>query len=788
MSRTTPLVRLLAATTIAGALLLVTAAAAFAAVGEPTLGLAALQAKLDASPTGTISGYLKTVVRGAVIETIPVDIKALTGDTADDSLILFEAQGDEIASFGGIVSGMSGSPIYVTDGGVDKVVGALSYGDAFTRGGSGLATPIESMLRLTTDYGPRVTMLSSPVLVSGRLIDRVIISSDPQSLKRVSPATAFVARELGAVFIGGLKPSSRAYAALAARLEARGVSVVQLGAPLSAGASTFTTDLAPGASVVALATRGDVWVGGLGTVTWADADTVLAFGHPAFFSGATSLYLCNAWVSGVWPSLQEPYKIGYPTAIRGTITQDRNAGIMGELGAPPAETPITARATSVQTGRVATSTTWVSSLMLDSGQMNDFQNAAVSPAAAKLFDAEHTPGSAATTTTVRVGVGGSVYTVTMIDLIDDTYDIPSAIGSDANDAVNALVGVLADGVERPSILSVDVQASVSTSQSSARVVGVSLDEPLHVGDNRVNVSMLAYGIAATQTVETTLAIPEGTILEGSLDVVGALEDSGGTSDSAPEPARSTVADVVATLDARAPDDSFVVSFVPDTPSDPAPGAPAPSVMQTTPWATRGEVVAAITQLTADVSPRTVAYGGHATVSGEISGPTRPAAVSLYGTPVGSTTERLLARDFAFMTDGGLAYSFDLEGLRSNMSLRVRVEGADGYTPAEVTADIAVRAKVGLTASARRVRFGQHVKLSVRITPRTAHGRVAFQYYDGARHRWITIGSRYLHAIGAYAVATIDWMPRRGDRTVRAVYSGDRSNVGATSAKITTSAR
>jgi hypothetical protein len=811
MSRTTSLIRLIAATTFAFALLLAASSFAFAGPGvvaEPTLGLTALQAKLDASPTGMLTGYLKTVVHGATIETIPVEVKALTGDTPDNSLILFVAKGDKIASYGGIVAGMSGSPIYVTDDGVDKVIGALSYGEMFTLDGTGLATPIEAMLRLTTDYAPRVQMLSTPVVVSGRLIDRVVISADPQALENVSPRSALVARPLGAVFIGGLQPRSRAYLNLAKLIEARGLSVVQAGPGLSAGASDFTTDLVPGAAVGALATRGDVWIGGLGTVTWADGDAVLAFGHPAFFDGATSMYLCNAWITGVWPSSLEPTKLGYPTAVRGTITQDRNAGIMGELGAPPAETPITARTTVVESGREASSATWVSADMLDSGQTGGFVGAAVSASAYKLrdFDSGSTPGSAVTTTTVRVAVGTDDYTVTIKNMVDDSYDIPASIGYDADMAVGTLLSVLEDGVEAPRILSVDVQASVTTHRTAARIVGVSLVKPLHEGDNRVNVSMLAYGLAATQTVETTLTVPEGTPLSGTLLAQGAMGSTdysmgGGSSieeilaalGASPEPVgRATVADIVTDLNAEDPNNSFTVTLVPADPFGSADAAadeagPA-SVTQTAPWVVRDSASMAITQIAAHVSPSTVSYGGYAMVDGQIDGPSRPVLVSVYGIPAGSRGEKLLARELASKTDDTLYFAAGIGGLRSNTLLRIVVDGGPGYSPAETTVRVKVRARISLASSARRVRFGQDVKLTARVTPRTAHGQVAFQYYDAAHHRWRTIGSRYLHTIGAYAVATVDWIPRWGDRRVRAVYGGDRFNVGATSAKITTSAR
>ena len=49
---------------------------------------------------------------------------------------------------------MSGSPIYVVDDGVAKLIGALSYGHVFTLGGTGLATPIEYMAAIIEDAFP----------------------------------------------------------------------------------------------------------------------------------------------------------------------------------------------------------------------------------------------------------------------------------------------------------------------------------------------------------------------------------------------------------------------------------------------------------------------------------------------------------------------------------------------------------------------------------------------------------------------------------------------------------
>lgn len=788
--------RLLAAVALVAALTLSWAGAAFAATPDPTLGLAALRTRLEASPSGTLDGYLKTVVRGSDIETIPVEVMAVSGDTPD-SLILFVAKGDKIASFGGIVSGMSGSPIYVEDGGVDKVIGALSYGDMFTLGGSGLATPIESMLDLTTDYAPRVDMLSSPVFMSGRLIDRVVVSSDPASLKNVRAPGALVAKPLTAVFIGGLKPKGRTYSNLRASLEAAGLSVMPLDVPLSAGTSTFTTALDPGSSVAALATRGDIWVGGLGTVTWADEDRVLAFGHPAFFTGESDLYMCNAWVTGVWPSTYVPYKMGYPTAVRGTITQDRNAGIMGELGAPPAEAPLTASAVDTGSGDKATSAVYASSRFLDTRQFEGLPAAAGSIAAARLFDAISTAGSARTTTTVRVSDGTREYTVSMANLVDDALDVPSVVGNDAEWAVSSLLSVLDENVEQPHIISTNVQSAVSTTRAAARIVGLSLEEPLHEGDNEVTVSLLAYGVAATQTVETTLTLPEGTPLAGTITASGVLRSDMWWDEEDPTQIveRTTVADIVDDLNSQLPNNSVVVSFVAGgndgSEGDPSLELDPPDAIEATAsasWVVSGSADLQISQITARVAPALVSYRGSTALSGYITGPSDSATVEVYGRPFGSSTERLLASERAEFVSGEGFYYIYLPNLTGNTALRVHIDGGPGYSPAEATVSVRVRAKVSLSASALHIRYGRRVTLTARVSPRTAHGSVRFQYYDAGQRRWRTIGTKSLRTGSTYATAAVTWAPRWGNRRWRAIYSGDTHNVSAISPGLTTSAR
>jgi hypothetical protein len=797
--------RLVAIATLSVLFVLATASFAFAApVGDQTLGLTALQGKLDASPSGSVSGYFKTVVRGSQIVTIPVEVLGLTGDTSASSLILFEASGTLMQKFGGIVAGMSGSPVYITDDGIDKVIGAVSYGDYFTLGGTGLATPIESMLAIRDNFAPRVQTMADPVITSGRVVDRVIVSAHPEKLGAAASSGALVARPLAAAFIGGLNPSSQAYKQLAAVLTRRGMTVAQIGSPLSAGASSFSTELVPGAAVGELASRGDMWIGGLGTVTYADGNDVLAFGHPAFGTGATSLYMTNVWITGVWPSSYWPYKLGYPSVIQGAITQDRGAGIMGQLGDPPVEAPVTAEVTNTDTSQQATSSVWFASKLFDDGSLWGAAGSAASVAGYKLFDQYPIPGSADTTVTVVVSNGTHDYTVTIPNMYDDSSDIPYYMTTDVNNAVDSLTGVVSEGLETPHIVSVDLQASLTSSRRAAEVARVDALAPLQWGDNRVRVSLLAYGIEPTQTIDATITIPEGTPLEGTLSassVYGSYDNWYGGSSytissdgmvtfSPSTPTRTKLADVVKELNSTRPNNLLSVTFMPvaDGSGD---GGSAPSSSETTlavetttssPWVLSGSATSEITVIDAYADP--VTYGDDAHISGEISGPSAPVEVKVYGVPAGSDTEELLTTGQTEMVDGTLMFDIPVSGLFSSTELRVAVDGGLGYSPAETFVDVAVRGRVSLSASPKTVWRGSWVVFTVKVAPRSATGSIRFQWYDAHHKKWRALITKKLTHTSSTAKASCMWRPYRGTYKVRAIYSGDWNLAGKTSSTVT----
>ncbi len=209
------------------------AAAAPAAPPEPTLTVAQLQALLDASPGGTVEGYFKTVLKGSDIVAIPVTVRSTVPySIPEGSLILFQAKGPAIEEIGGIAQGMSGSPLYVVGQGGDKLVGAVSYGDIFTRGYLGLATPVEYMAAMEDTFLPNPVpiALPRPLKIDGVTLSHVVVARSGREARAFPKAagTAVMA-PLATVGIFGLPPQSAAYKHLAAAFEKRGCDVAPYG-------------------------------------------------------------------------------------------------------------------------------------------------------------------------------------------------------------------------------------------------------------------------------------------------------------------------------------------------------------------------------------------------------------------------------------------------------------------------------------------------------------------------------------------------------------------------------
>ncbi|HIU63764.1 MAG TPA: hypothetical protein IAB06_01810 [Candidatus Avacidaminococcus intestinavium] len=255
-------------------------------------------------------GIAKTVIKGATIETFDVEILGVTGSESEGHSILIKASGPLIERSGGIAQGMSGSPVYING----RLAGAVAYGKAFSDPNYCFLTPIEEMLKMFEPNDPRPSYFlpkNTSLMVSGFSKAGLEYLS-----KKLSPFD--------------LQP---------------------LAVPTGQKEELNNVTLEPGSSIGVELVRGDMRLGAIGTVTWMDeAGRILAFGHPFMKRGATDYFMTNAWIFASIPNVESSYKVGALGKSVGKITQDRSAGIAGQLGETPKIIPLFISVTDIDRG------------------------------------------------------------------------------------------------------------------------------------------------------------------------------------------------------------------------------------------------------------------------------------------------------------------------------------------------------------------------------------------------------------------------------------------------------
>jgi hypothetical protein len=687
--------------------------AATAAPPSNIWGLNALQTHLNG---GSVQGYFLTVLGGATeADQTPVAIPAtiesiVPAATQDGALILFAATGPTITDIGGIASGMSGSPLYAGDPAdphpaTDPLIGAVSYGDIFTTGGLGLATPIEFMIAIQNNSAStkaatpvaraRSMQLEQPVTTSSMRVKRVVVSANAaqaESVQATSGTAVFA--PLDVIQIGGLSPRSKLYKETVSKLEAAGYRVVSAPSAIAAGAydPAWSAPFVAGGSVGTVYSVGDLWMGAAGTVTYVDGDTVLAYGHPLDWLGSSTAYLTNAWVSGIWRTTYEPYKLMAVAATRGAITQDRNAGVEGVVGTLPAETLVTASAT--YGGKTVQSSSRVPQAVVSPTLFYDLPIYAAQVPIYQAIDAGQLGGSATTTSTVVVNDGTRDYTVTIDNVWDDPYDVTWDTTNDIDDMLYVLTRN-ADGIAPATITSVDFSTTLSTQRNRARIVAARVPGGLKIGANDVTVKLAEYGVKELRTVHVKLTVPAGTRLGGGIEIYGPSsygdyyyddEDYYGSPRATSD--RETVADLVAELEQTATNNDIIVTYEGDddrfsTSSLEGTGA--------TTWFVSGDIYMDPSQMMLQALPKAVKRHAPARLMGALMPATSATKVSIFESRLGSSKRKLVATVPVQANARGVGmFSFVRKNLKASTRFIAVWDGDD--TTLGATAKAVVRVK------------------------------------------------------------------------------------------------
>lgn len=255
----------------------------------------------------------RTVFQGDKVEEFGVEILGkLENAGPGQTIILAKLSGAPIER-AGVMQGMSGSPVYV-DG---KLIGAVALAFPFSKEPIAGIRPIEEMLDAGMSRSPnRLAYGPAP---------------EPQPGKMMPIATP--------VSFSGF--TERTVEHFAPQLRALGLEPRQA---ITGGAAPNVVSkpatIQPGSMISVQLLSGDMNIGADGTVTHIDGKRIYAFGHRFLSSGPTDVPFARASVITLLPNLSSSFKISTSAEWLGSITNDQNAAIVGELGRKPALVPV----------------------------------------------------------------------------------------------------------------------------------------------------------------------------------------------------------------------------------------------------------------------------------------------------------------------------------------------------------------------------------------------------------------------------------------------------------------
>ncbi len=277
-------------------------------------------------------GVAYTVFQGTQPEAMEFDVLGILRNTngPKGNVILIRLRGQKV-EYTGVVAGMSGSPAYI-DG---KLAGALAFRiGEFSKEPIAGVTPIGEMLeinQLDVSPGEGAAANTAP---GGATKTSGPGASAVNSLRDF--ANALQPIETPLVFSGFTEDAVRLFAP---QFSAAGILPVMGAGSVSGGKQP--EPLIPGSAVSALLVRGDMDIAATCTVTYADANRLLACGHPLMQFGNTDLPMSKAQVLATLPSPANAFKIVDTTEAAGVFVQDRHAGIMGVFNRDAKMIPVT---------------------------------------------------------------------------------------------------------------------------------------------------------------------------------------------------------------------------------------------------------------------------------------------------------------------------------------------------------------------------------------------------------------------------------------------------------------
>jgi len=282
-------------------------------------------------------GVAYTVFQGTKPEPMGVEVLGIlrNANGPKGDIILVRLSGEK-AEYTGVVAGMSGSPVYM-DG---KLAGALAFRiGEFSKEPIAGVTPIAEMLEINAmDRTPGSGSVNAKagIKTPNKTSGPGLGESPSDGIAGKEYANYLKPIETPLVFSGFSQDAMERFAPQFAK-----AGIVPVLGAGSVSDKKQPEQLEPGSAISAILVRGDMDIAATCTVTYMDAQHLLACGHPLLQFGMVDLPMTKAEVLATLPSPLNAFKIVNATEPVGAFVQDRHTGILGEFGKEPEMIPVT---------------------------------------------------------------------------------------------------------------------------------------------------------------------------------------------------------------------------------------------------------------------------------------------------------------------------------------------------------------------------------------------------------------------------------------------------------------
>lgn len=323
-----------------------------------------------------MKGYGLTVLQGTKIIRFQAEIVSVIKRWEPHRDVILARLSGQNLEHTGIISGMSGSPVYFQDPAdkKDKLVGAVAYGWRGSKEPLCGIQPITQMLAAGESYkkmgkapgkapgkaSARADAPEEPAAGGGAALDRhdladyLAVVLDPRKIdfaelclpprRRSARRPPSGAPELvpltTPLMVSGT--SRRTLAELTRLLEPLGIVPVASGGVNAAEAKAArNVRFEPGAALAVPLVTGDAEWSAVGTVTEVLNGRVLAFGHSFAGTGETKLPMGTAYVHTCVSGLMSSFKLSSGLRVLGTMDRDEEVAAAGVIGPKPRMVPVT---------------------------------------------------------------------------------------------------------------------------------------------------------------------------------------------------------------------------------------------------------------------------------------------------------------------------------------------------------------------------------------------------------------------------------------------------------------